>query len=39
LLNWNGDLDNPNNSEDDWEADNTSDIALDNSREDSETPE
>jgi hypothetical protein len=32
-------LDNPNNSEDDWEADNESDIELDNGSEESETPE
>jgi hypothetical protein len=32
-------LDNPNNSEDDWEADNESDMELDNGSEDSETPE
>jgi len=38
-LNWNGDLDNPNNSEDDWEADDESDMQLDNGIEDSETPE
>jgi hypothetical protein len=37
-LNWNGDLDNPNNSEDDWEADNESDTELNNGSEDSETP-
>jgi len=36
---WNGDLDNPNGREDDWEADNESDIELDNGIEDSETPE
>jgi hypothetical protein len=36
-LNWNGDLDNPNNSEDDWEADNKSDTELDNGSEVSET--
>jgi len=38
-LNWNGDLDNPNESEDDWEADNGSDMELDNGSEDSKTPE
>jgi len=38
-LNWNGDLDNPNQSEDDWEADNASDMELDNGSEDWETPE
>jgi hypothetical protein len=32
-------LDNPNNSKDDWEADNESDMELDNGSEDSETPE
>ena len=37
-LNWNGDLNNPNDSEDDWEADNESDIELDNGTEESETP-
>jgi hypothetical protein len=34
-LNSNGDLDNPHNSQDDWEADNESDTTLDNGREDS----
>jgi len=38
-LNWNGDLDNPNDSEDDWEADDESDMELDNGSEDSETLE
>ena len=38
-LNWNGDLDNPNNSEDDCEADDESEIQLHNSIEDSETSE
>jgi hypothetical protein len=38
-LNWNWDLDNPNNSENDWEADNESDMELDNGREVSETLE
>jgi len=38
-LNWNGDLDNPNDSEDDWEADNESDMELHNGIEDSETLE
>jgi hypothetical protein len=38
-LNWNGDLDNPNDSEDDWEADNESDTELDNGSEVSETLE
>jgi hypothetical protein len=37
-LNWNRDLDNPNDGEDDWEADNESDTELDNGSEDSETP-
>jgi hypothetical protein len=36
-LNWNGDLDNLNDSEDDWQADNESDLELDNCREDSDT--
>jgi hypothetical protein len=39
LPNWNGNLENPQNSEDDWKADNQSDMELDNSNEDSETPE
>jgi hypothetical protein len=34
-LNSNGDLQNPHNSQDDWEADNESDTALDNGRDDS----
>jgi len=38
-LNWNGDLDKPNDSEDNWEADNESDMELDYGSEDSETPE
>jgi hypothetical protein len=38
-VNLNGDLDNPNDSEDDWEADNVSDTELDNNNEKSETPE
>ena len=38
-LNWNGDLDDPNEGEDNWEADNESDMDLDNGSEDSETPE
>jgi len=38
-LNWNGDLDNPNAREDDWEADNESDMELENGSVDSETPE
>jgi hypothetical protein len=32
-------LENPNDSEDDWEAENESHRELDNSSEDSETPE
>jgi len=38
-LHWNGDLDHPNDSEDDWEADNKSVIELDNGSEYSETPQ
>jgi hypothetical protein len=38
-LNWNGDLDNPRDSEDDWAADNDSDMELDNGTELSETLE
>jgi len=38
-LNWNGDLDNPNYREDDWEAENESDMELDNGSEDSESLE
>jgi len=38
-LDWNGDLDNPNASEDDWEADNESKIELFNGVRDSQTPE
>jgi len=37
-LDWNGDFDNPNNSEDNWEADDESDMGLHNGIEDSETP-
>jgi len=33
-VNWNGDSENPNDSEDDWEADNESDIAPGNGIED-----
>jgi len=33
-LNWNHDLDNPNVSEDDWEADYESDLEQDNGIED-----
>jgi len=36
---WNGDLDNPNESEDHWEADNESDIELENGIKDVESPE
>jgi len=38
-LNWNGGLDNPNDSEDDWEADNESDTELDIGSEVSQTLE
>ena len=38
-LNWNTNLDKPNNSDDKWQADNESDMALDNGSEDSETLE
>jgi len=38
-LNWNGDLDNTNDSEDDWEADNKFDMELYNGIEDSDSPE
>jgi len=38
-LNWNGDLDNPNDSKDDWEADDKSDIEQDNGIEYPESPE
>jgi len=38
-LNWNGDLDNPNDSDDDCAADIESDMEQDNSIEDSESPE
>jgi len=37
--NWNGDLDYPNETENNWEADNESDMELDNGSENSETPE
>jgi len=37
-LNWNGELDDPNDSEDDWQADTESDMELDNGSEESETP-
>jgi hypothetical protein len=36
---WNGDLDNPNDSEDDWEVDNESGIELNNCVRDLETKE
>jgi len=36
---WNGDLDNPNDSKDDWDADYESDLELDNGINDSESPE
>jgi hypothetical protein len=38
-FNWNGDLHNSNHSEDDWEANNESDVELDNGSENSETPQ
>jgi hypothetical protein len=38
-LNWSGDLNIPNARDDDWEADNESDMELNNGNEDSETPE
>jgi len=38
-LDQNGDLVNPNQSEDDWEANNESNIELDNGLEDPESPE
>jgi len=38
-LDWNHDSDNPKQCKDDWEADNQSDIELDNGKEDLETPE
>jgi len=38
-LNWIADLDNPNDSGDDWEAENESDMEIDNGRVNSETPE
>jgi len=38
-VNWNGDLDNPNGSEDDCAADIESDVQHDNSIEDPESPE
>jgi len=38
-LTWNGDLDNPNESEEDCDADNESDVELENCFEDPECPE
>ena len=38
-LNWNGDLDNPNDSEEDWAADDDSDIEHNNCIEDPECTE
>jgi hypothetical protein len=38
-LTWNGDLDNRNESKDNWEAENESDMELDHGSEDSETLE
>jgi len=38
-LNWNGDLDDPIESEDDWEADDESEVKLDNSIDDPESTE
>jgi len=38
-LKWNGDFDNPNDSEDDWAADVESDIEQDNIINDPECPE
>jgi len=38
-LNWNGDLDNPNESEDDCDADNESDVELENCFKNPECPE
>jgi hypothetical protein len=37
-LDWNGDQENPTDSEDNWEADNESEIELDHSMEHSKTP-
>jgi len=37
-IDWNGDLGNQNVSEDDWEADNESDIELDRGIEDLDSP-
>jgi hypothetical protein len=38
-LDWNGDLVNPNDREDDWQADNELDMELDNGSENSKPPE
>jgi hypothetical protein len=38
-FNWNGDLDNPNSSEDNWAADVESDMDQDNTINDPESPE
>jgi len=38
-LDWNGDLQNPNTSDDDWEADNGSNIEIDNGVEAPSSPE
>jgi len=38
-LNWSMDLDNPNYSEDDWQADSESDMELDNGNGEQEPPE
>jgi len=38
-LSWNGDLDNPNDSDDDWDTNNESAMELEKGREDAETPQ
>jgi len=38
-LNWNGDLDNPTESEDDWKADKEYKLELENWFEDPQSPE
>jgi len=38
LLDWNWDFDNPNDTEDNWEAGNESNIELDHGDYDRETP-
>jgi hypothetical protein len=38
-LDWDGDLDNPNDIQDDWDTDNEFDIELHNTVEDAETLE